>query len=227
MLWKIGQPLVSAAETSFQDICCTTTAITPTRDHPYHTNELLMEEKRQKGAFPSPSRDILQPPRTIVGKGLSYKLKTLFLMPEVFQSAVLPRQALTTSLSVLLSLKKNPSMISNNFSAASPRISSIITVTKSAGGHKQGQREKQKNKEQFYHPSSVSRPGKIGPEHGRSAQGRFFQCILLFFVLAPCCFLNLSNFCCCPNLERGICPFEQGGVKSYQTSWVRFCNSFA
>lgn len=162
MLWKIGQPLVSAAETSFQDICCTTTAITPTRDHPYHTNELSMEEKRQKGAFPSPSRDILQPPRTIVGKGLSYKLKTLFLMPEVFQSAVLPRQALTASLSVLLSLKKTPSTISNNFSAASPRISSIITVTKSAGGHKQGQKERsRRTRSNFITPVLSLDQGKL------------------------------------------------------------------
>lgn len=179
MLWEIGQPSVSAAETSLQDISCTTAAIISTRAHPYHTKELLMQEKKTKRSFPSPSR---QPPRMIVGKGLSYKLKTLFLMPEVFQSAVFLPQALTTSLSVLLSLKKTTSMISSNISAASPRISSITTATKSTGGHKQGQREKQKNKKQFYHPSSVSRPGKIGPEHGRGCPGQFFPLHFDFFL---------------------------------------------
>lgn len=192
-----------------------------------HQGVVSAGKRTKKRVFPSLSRDTLQPPRMIVGKGWSYKLKTLFLMPEMFQLIVSLRQALTTSLSVLLSLKKNLSTISNNSSVASPRISSVTTVTKSTGGHKQGQREKQKNKKQFYHPSSVSRPGKIGPEHRRGCPGQVFPVHLDFFVLAPCCFLNLSCFCCCPDLEGGISPLDQGGVKSYQTSWVRFCNYFA
>lgn len=138
-------------------------------------------------------------------------------MPEVFQSAEFLPQALTASLSVLLNLKKNPSTISNNISAASLRISSITTVTKPTGGHKQGQRERQKNKKQFYHPSSVSRPGKIGPEHRKGCPGQLFQCILILFVLSPCFFLNLSYFCCCSDLKGGICHFDQESVKSYQT----------
>ena len=41
MLWKIVEPLLCVAETSFQDNCCMTPAISPTGDHPCHTNAFL------------------------------------------------------------------------------------------------------------------------------------------------------------------------------------------